>query len=204
MRCSVPSRMRVSRAETTERLLASAISLGVRRGMGAMSLQGIAGAAGVSKALVLYHFDDKPAVLAAVVARLAARTATRMEGAATSGDGMEAWRALVRVELEMGELALLAALAQEPDARDARGAGRTAGGARSVARSMREASATRLVTAIMTSLNLTPRVPAPFLGRALVRHLDGLAVASAPERLGTTELEAELDTFALALLAFGR
>jgi AcrR family transcriptional regulator len=192
--------MRVSRAETTERLLASAISLGVRRGMGAMSLQGIAGAAGVSKALVLYHFDDKPAVLAAVVARLAARTATRMEGAATSGDGMEAWRALVRVELEMGELALLAALAQEPDARDARGAGRTAGGARSV----REASATRLVTAIMTSLNLTPRVPAPFLGRALVRHLDGLAVASAPERLGTTELEAELDTFALALLAFGR
>ena len=53
-------------------------------------------------------------------------------------------------------------------------------------------------------MQLESRVPAPLLGRLLVRHLDGLAVAAAHGRLSDAELDAELDTFALALLGLGR
>lgn len=166
-----------------------------------MSLQGIASAAGVSKALVLYHFGDKPAVLAAVTDRLARRAASRMHAAATTPDAMVAWRELARAELAAGELALLAALAQEPDARPSANAPSTGPVA---ARAVREEGATRLASAVMATLALEPRVPLPFIGGALLRHLDGIAVASAHERFGAAELEAELDTFSLALLAFGR
>lgn len=173
------------------------MGLGVRRGAGAMSLQGIATAAGVSKALVLYHFGDKRALLSAISTRLSTRAAARMDAAAAAPDAMLAWRALVRTELTTSELALLAALAQEPDAHAADQVPATA-------RSRREDAATRLASAVMVTLGLEPRVPLPFLGRALVRHLDGLAVAAAHEPFGAGELEAELDTFALALLGFGR
>jgi AcrR family transcriptional regulator len=187
----------MSRAETAERLIEAAIGLGVRQGVSAMSLQGIASVAGVSKALVLYHFGDKRALLAVVTERLATRAAGRMNAAAAAPDAMLAWRALARAELGASELALLAGLAQEPDAH-------AVGTVPVIARTAREEAATRLVTAIMKVLALEARVPTPFLGRALLRHLDGLAVASAHERLGTAELEAELDTFALALMGFGR
>jgi AcrR family transcriptional regulator len=185
----------VSRAESPDRLIDAAIRLGVQHGAGSMSLQAIATTAGMSKALVLYHFGDKSAMLGQVTERLGSRIAARMTAAAGAPEALAAWRALARAEVEAGEVALLAGLSQE------RGVRAEATG---LARAQREEAATRLAGAVMTAVRLEPRVPLPFLGRVILRHLDGLAVAAAQQAFGTTELEAELDAFAIALLGLGR
>jgi AcrR family transcriptional regulator len=185
----------MSGADTAERLVESAITLGVTQGAGAMSLQAIAATADVSKALVLYHFDDKPVLLARVTAALGTRAVARLQSAAGASDPLEGWRALVRAEVAAREAALLAALAQDRD---------IPAEAVTAVRLQREESAVRLAAAIMASLRLQPRVPARFLGRLLLRHLDGLAIAGARQPFAPTELEAELDAFAVALLGLGR
>lgn len=187
----------MSRAESGARLVDAALRLGVRSGAGALSLQGIATTAGVSKALLLYHFTGKSALLAQLADRLARDAAARMLTAAAAPDALLAWRSLARDELERGELALLAALATEDDARGS-------GTSPSPTRTLREESGTRLANAIMASVRLESRVPPTYLGRLLVRHVDGLAVAGAHAPFGEGELEAELDTFAIALLGLGK
>lgn len=186
----------MSRAESASRLLEGAIQLGVAQGVGALSLQGIATTAGVSKALVLYHFGDKPALLAAVVERLGRQSVERLEHATAGSDALQGWRAMMLAEAASGELALLASLSQEADL----------SGSTVVpeARRTREARAATLAQAMLRTLGLTPRVPATLLGRVLIRHMDGLVIATA--RGGTTpgELDAELDTFTLALFGLGR
>lgn len=186
----------MSRAETAERLLDAAIGLGVSDGVGAMSLQGIATRAGVSKALVLYHYVDKPTLLAAVVTRVGARSAERLLGAARAADALAGWRTLARAETANGELALLAGLAHEAEV--------AASPALPVARAAREDGAAVLGGAILRAVGLSPRVPVPFLGRVIVRHLDGLVIAASRGVISGEEFEAELDTFALALLGLGR
>ncbi len=160
-----------------------------------MSLQAIARTAGVSKALLLYHYDGKAALLTAVVRTLGAASEVRLKRAATAADAMEAWRALARDETVRGEVALLAALSgeSEPDVATVR-----------EVRAAREAAAALLATAILGAVQLAPRVPAPLLGRLLLRQIDGAAVAGARDGTGAAGLDAELDAFALALLALGR
>lgn len=185
----------MSPADAATRIARAAITLGAADGVSAMSLQGIANAAGVSKALLLYHFAGKGALLAAVVDLLGETSATRLRQAAAAPDALGAWRAIAREPAALGELALLSALTLErevaPEAVHAR-------------RAATDAAAATLATAILAGVQLTPRVPAPFLGRLLLRQLDGLAAASARVALPADAFEAELDTFALALLALGR
>lgn len=185
----------MSRADTAPRIIRAAITLGAGNGVGAMSLQGIAAAAGVSKALLLYHFKGKSALLDAVVGTLGKSSESRLRTAASAADAMRAWRALVRDETVHGELALFSALALEAQV-DANGLRR--------ARAEREDAATALAMAMLTGLQLTPRVPAALLGRLLLRQLDGLAAAATRDGVTTDVLEAELDVLALALLALGR
>jgi len=56
-----------ARERTRHEIVRQAMRLFQDRGYGAVSLQDIASAAGCSKATVLYHFNGKPAVLAAVL-----------------------------------------------------------------------------------------------------------------------------------------
>ena len=189
----------MSRADASERITRAAVTLGVTEGVGAMSLQAIARRAGVSKSLLLYHFTGKPLLLGAVVRTLGSESEARLQQAAAAPDALEAWRLLVRDEVTRGELALLGALALEAAGdpamlRDVRAA--------------RERAAATLASAVLTGVHLAPRVPVALLGRLLLRHLDG--VVSATTRVGTSSsadaaaaLDAELDAFALALLALG-
>jgi AcrR family transcriptional regulator len=186
----------MSRAETANRLLEGAIRLGVAQGVGALSLQGIATTAGVSKALVLYHFGDKPALLAAVVERLGAQSVERLERAMHGQDALQEWQAMMRAEAASGELALLASLSQEAEL--------SGSPAVPEARRARETRAATLAEAMLHTLGLTPRVPAPLLGRVLIRHMDGLVIATARGASTPEELDAELDTFTLALFGLGR
>ena len=131
----------MSRADAAQRITRAAITLGAARGVGALSLQRIADAAGVSKALLLYHFKGKAALLDAVVGTLGRTSAARLRAAAAAADPMRAWRALVRVEAIHGELALLSALTLESDVE---------AGSLQRARAEREASAVALATAILS------------------------------------------------------
>lgn len=186
----------MSDADAAERLLEAAIGLGVRHGTGALTLQAIATAAGTSKALLLYHFGEKATLLRAVRARVDRDATARLLAAVAAPDPMEAWRRLAREEVARRQLVLLAALALEceagesPEPDPGRGA--------------RDEPAARLATALLRSVGLSPRVPVRFLGRVLLRHLDGLAMAAAQVPFGAEELESELDAFAIALLGLGR
>lgn len=184
----------MSRAETAARLTRAAIALGTARGVGALSLQAIANEAGVSKALLLYHFAGKTALLDAMVAALGSAGAERLRAAGGRPDAMAAWRALARDEVLAGEAALLAALGREAEVGPAPIA---------EARAARHAAAVTLAAAILAEVGLTPRVPPAFIGALLLRQLDGLAAAAPRGALPDAAFDAELDAFALALLAFG-
>lgn len=185
----------MSRADAAARLTEAAITLGAAEGVGALSLQAIARTAGVSKALLLYHFAGKAALLQAAVEVLASASAHRLRQAATAADAMEAWRALARREARQGELALLAALSLELELEAA---------ALAPLRAAREAAATTLATALLAGVQLQPRVPAVMIGRLLLRQLDGLVAGATRDGLSAEALDAELDVAALALLALGR
>ena len=195
----------MSRADGAARVLAAAAALGASRGAGALSVQAIADAAGVSKALVLYHHVDKPQLMRALHAHVGAASAHRIAAAAADvdpADPLESWRVLVRDECRGGELALLVALSHDEALQGLVAPGKA--GVATVARA-REEAATTLGEAMFAALDLTPRVDPTLIGRTMLRHLDGLAIAQATPRgpFAEATLDAELDTFALALLGLG-
>lgn len=184
---------RTKGTDRAARVLDAALALGVRGGVGALSLQAIAAEAEVSKALLLYHFADKAALLEALAVRVAGQNARRLREASRRGQAMAAWRALLLDPAARGEAALLGALMLEQDIAPSRVRG---------VHVEREAAATALAVAVLGDVVLTPRVPDPALGRLLLRQLDGLACAGAS--MDAAALDAELDTFALALIGLGR
>jgi AcrR family transcriptional regulator len=183
------------RADATARILAAAIELGTSRGTGALSIQAVGDAAGVSKALVLYHFNDKAGLLTALARSLSSALESRLRDAAQSGEIDRAWRALARDECARGESALWSALLLDPD---------VPGAVVEEGRAGRTAAATRLAGRMLAAVGLTPRVPVEFLGRMLLRELDGLTHAARRDGLRGEGLESELDAVTLALLALGR
>lgn len=186
----------MSRAEAArDRILVGARALGAREGVGALSLQAIAAEARVSKALVLYHFAGKSALLDAIMTAVGEASAARLTAATRTPHAMPAWRALLGSATARGEAALLNALGLE--------AATTPAAART-AQAMREGAATALALAVLKDIGLAPRVPAVAIGRLLLRQLDGLAAASPREEMAREALEAELDTFALALIGLAR
>ena len=181
----------MSRADTAARLLEAAIALGGAQGVGALSLQAVAAAGGVSKALVLYHFTGKERLLTAVAERLAREDAEAMARAASAADPLEAWRALACDAAPRARRALLAALLQEEPLRvlaPRLGVQRAAAGA-------------TLAQAVLRAAGLRPRIAGALMGSVVVMQLDGLAVHCVGRPAAT--VEAEADATALALLGLG-
>lgn len=186
-----PATAREGRA-TRQRIIDATVQCVARHGVTDASMAAIAAAAGVSKALLHYHYSDRARLLAEVVMQLGERLAAR-EGAALEGaDGSKVvdalWRWLER-ELLLGELRALLELSllREPLVQDA---------ARAVADARRRAAG-GTAAALMARLDLVPRVPPELLGEASMAFADGLAIRG---EVSGTDPRVAFDVFWLAML----
>lgn len=155
-----------------ERILDAAARRVVGAGAVATSLGDIAEEAGVSKALILYHFSDKDTLLARLVERvssqLVAREREMVEGQ-HSALAVEALWEWLEQELRCGSIRLLVELAHY------RSPGVRAASTRAAAD--RRQAATEMVGRLFETLGLKPRVPPELLGEVTVAFEDGLALA---------------------------
>ena len=180
-------------ADARVRIVDAGIRCIAREGVVGASMAAIALDAGVSKALLHYHYHDRATLLAEIVEQIGARTVERERAAIDSRGAVGGLDALWRWmdgELRRGELAALAELAfvREGPVRSA---------TRTVA-SERRQRAGRTIEQLFAELDLTPRVPAPLMADAAVAFVDGLAldVANGSSR----EPRVSFDIFWLALL----
>lgn len=152
----------------------------------------IAAAAGVSKALLHYHYSDRARLLAEAVTQLGERLARRERNALDGADGSRAvdalWRWMER-ELARGDLRALLelSLVRDPLVHEA---------AAAVAEARRTAAA-RTTADVMRRLGLAPRVPAEMLGETSVAFVDGLALGAV---IAATDPRVAFDVFWLAML----
>ena len=187
---------RVAAASSTDarvRIVDAGVRCIAREGVTGASMAAIAVEAGVSKALLHYHYHDRSTLLAEIVERIGIRTVERERTAVDESDSMGGLDALWRWlegELRRGELAALAELALVREAPVRRATRSTA--------SNRRQSAARTIERLFAELDLTPRVPAPLMADAAVAFVDGLAldVANGSAR----EPRVSYDIFWLALL----
>jgi TetR/AcrR family transcriptional regulator, regulator of biofilm formation and stress response len=180
-------------ADARGRIVEAGVRCLAREGVGAASMAAIALEAGVSKALLHYHYHDRSTLLAEIVERIGGRVIERERTAIDESGGVGGLDALwqwLDGELRRGELAALAELALVREAPVRR--------ATRVAASDRRRSAARTIERLFAELDLTPRVPAPLMADAAVAFVDGLAldVANGSAR----EPRVSYDIFWLALL----
>lgn len=159
-----------------------------------VSLQDIAAEAGVSKALILYHFHDRDTLLVAVADRLAEDVVEREanalhdERSSLAVDALWQW---VRQELDRGDIRVLLSLGTLPSA-PVRVATQRAAARR------REAAA-RTIARLFDALDLAPRVPVPLIADVVVAFIDGLALDATNSR----DARVTFDVFWLAVLGLG-
>ena len=157
-------------------------------------MQDVADAAGVSKALIHYHYRDKESLLEQVATwattRIVERERTALEGATASTAVDNLWRWL-EAELEGGHLRLLLELGQYR-------APRVRMAVRESLRIRREA-ATDSIRHLFALLELRPRVPVELLAGVVVAFVDGLA--SHPPTADERETRVTFDVFWLSLLS---
>ena len=182
-----------ARPDARARIVDAGVRCLAKEGVAEGSMAAIAAEAGVSKALLHYHYRDRATLLAEIAERIAERSITRERSAVDESDGVGGLDALwqwLEGELRRGELAALAELAlvrEGPVRRATR-----------VAAAERRRSAARTIERLFAELDLTPRVPAPIMADAAVAFVDGLSldVANGSAR----EPRVSYDIFWLALL----
>ena len=180
-------------ADARVRIVDAGVRCIAREGVTGASMAAIALEAGVSKALLHYHYHDRSRLLAEIVERIGKQTIERERTAIDERDrmgGLDALWQWLEGELRRGELAALAELALVREAPVRRATRATA--------SSRRQSAARTIERLFAELDLTPRVPAPLMADAAVAFVDGLAldVANGSAR----EPRVSYDIFWLALL----
>jgi AcrR family transcriptional regulator len=189
---SVPARR--SRRNASDRILRAAALRLSTLGAAELSLQDVAAAAGVSKALIHYHYKDKESLLEQVTVWATAESVQRERQAldgSTAADAVDAlWRWLDE-ELRGGHLRLLVELGQYRAPRV-----RTA--VIEALRVRRDAS-TQTIRRLFELLELRPRVPVEMLAGVVVAFIDGLASRPLPET--PDDARVTFDVFWLSLLS---
>lgn len=181
------------RSHTPSRILAAAAECAGQLGAAQVSLQAVADAAGVSKALIHYHFRDRDELLARLAdwitgALVEGEVAVLADASATTAlDALWAW---LEAELGSGRLRVLVDLGQE------RGAGVRDAVRRS--REARRAQMTRTIETLFGAVALAPRLPVPLIADVAVAFLDGLAGEAALEP--EANLRLRFDVFWLSVL----
>jgi len=190
---SEPAATTSTRGAAAGRILEATSACIVLKGAADVSLQDVAEAAGVSKALIHYHFHDKGELLARLVEWLRVGLVARQEQALTGVPASAALDALwqwLSDELERGDLrALLDLTLVQGHAVEA--------AVRATAAARREAAAS-VTAALFDALGLRSRVPVVLIADAFVAFVDGLALdrVVAPER----NARISFDVFWLATL----
>ncbi|MEX2179826.1 MAG: TetR/AcrR family transcriptional regulator [Gemmatimonadaceae bacterium] len=170
-----------AKVPAVRRILDAARGLVARGGAAGISMGDVAASAGVSKALVHYHFHDKESLLRELADR-AGRDVIKRERDAMARESdaaphaLDAYWTWLREELARGDVNILLALGEYDSAR--------------VRDACRRASRERLsvaeehVSLVFGRLGLTPRVPAGLVAQTTVAFIDGLAAghALAPDR----------------------
>jgi len=189
---AAPSSPERDRRTTRQRIIEAAILCVARDGAAESSMAVIASAAGVSKALLHYHYSDRARLLTEVVTQLGTRLTSRARSALDGVDGRRAIDALWRWqadELARGELRVLLelSLVRDPQVHAASVA---------MAAARRQAAADTMA-ALLARLALAPRVPVALLAEASVAFADGLVLG----RLVTSgDARVTFDVFWLAML----
>ena len=175
------------------RIVQAGVRCITREGVTGASMAAIALEAGVSKALLHYHYHDRATLLAEIAERIGMDIVERERSAVDESDGAGGLDALwgwLEGELRRGELAALATLSltRLGSVRNATRAAATA----------RRRSAARTIELLFAELDLSPRMPAALLADAAVAFIDGLALDVAN---GTTRNpRVSYDVFWFALL----
>lgn len=81
----------MARRETRQEILEAAGRVVLARGVGALTLEAVAGEAGLSKGGLLYHFASKEALLSGMVDRLVELTEARIERSMAGDTGPGRW-----------------------------------------------------------------------------------------------------------------
>jgi AcrR family transcriptional regulator len=188
-------------SSATRRILEAATRQIASGGAAALALSDVARAAGVSKALIHYHFRDKDTLLARLVEHLAHDLVARERDALTEYVGqhnplaVDALWQWLDVELRRGDIRVLLELDS------CRGAA-VQQAARGAA-TLRRATAKGTVERLFTILDLRPRIDASRLADVFVAFVDGLAIDTtlgAGERSAPTA-RVSFDVFWLAMLS---
>lgn len=182
-----------SSGDARARIVDAGVRCIARDGVAGASMAVIALEAGVSKALLHYHYHDRATLLAEIVERIGVRTVERERAAIDESDGMGGLDALwqwLEAELRRGELAALAELTMVREAPVRR--------ATRVTASDRRRTAAHTIERLFAELDLTPRVPAPMMADAAVAFVDGLALDAANG--SARDPRVSFDIFWLALL----
>ena len=182
-----------ARTDARERILRSAATRLALSGASVLTMQEVADDAGVSKALIHYHFHDKDTLLTRLVTWMAEGLVRRERAALAMSTPQSAiddlWRWL-EAELVRGHIRALVELAGWGD--------RGVRAAASEARRRRREAATSSAERLFTLLALRSRIPAALLGDLIVTFVDGAAAAPTGGRVA--EARVAFDVLWLALL----
>lgn len=186
-----------TKANSLDRLIDEACAAIGDVGLANLTTGLIAERAGVSTALIHYHFDTKGRLLVASAERIAARRATRRSDALSSGQGLgsldELWRVMLEAVNNGHERAWLELVLWARHDADVRSALATP------QRAARDATIRRLPS-LLRELNAAAPASSDELAASLDAQLDGLTVALL-EGQEPDVVRTAYDAFWLTLLA---